>query len=181
LQQPQESWWDTNFAAGLVAAAAAITATYLAEMFLRQRAKIETVQQHINTLKMGAQEVEFYFDKLSQTVSLFKAAELDVAAHRPLVLPGYKLDSAFLESTRRMILAQSGTLEVSKELTNCSYELSHLQNRIEGIKQKVSEIILVTNSLDVPGLIKKRLTDEINKVRKLAEQTEVSFKKPNPF
>jgi hypothetical protein len=171
LAQTNEGFWDSNVASAIVGAVSGLVGVYIGEYFARLRSKRADLEAYRNTLWMTLNELNFYVPKLSQMNVIFAQVVKDMDARQPIELPGFALDATLLNECRKALASRSDAGSVVTEVSNFSYEMSHIQRRINAVYTKVDNIYnesaIMDKTLYRPTIIKQQLLGEVTKIRNL--------------
>ena len=178
----QDPWWESNAVAALIGTLTALVVTYVTEMFLRRRSQIEGLHSQINFLITAKNEVSFYIDKLKLVEQQLSQAGVDIShRRRGFKLPSFRLDTSLLESLRSSLARLAVNPDAVLRLTACSYEMSHLQNRLDQINAQIDLIRRSSDPLYRAALISQECLGNVQGAELLAKSTVTVFEESLPI
>ena len=110
----------------------------LTQYHQENKEKIKELNEYIAALQSAANELDFYRAKLGQLSGELEAIAVIASTwHSDWIIPTYSIYPSFLEKCKITINAFQKNPHLVKEIGHCHFELCHILERLNLIKQEL--------------------------------------------
>lgn len=131
------AWWDSQLAAGALAAIVSIGAVILDRHLEQRRQRLEAGDRMLMSLATAAAEMGYYDSLLDQIATEMRAAAGQVHKAVGVVLPGYRPREVVFTECRSLLIGLVEDHGIIRDLTQCEFDVIHVTNRLDAVQEQV--------------------------------------------